>query len=61
LTTLAELDPAFSSNDVIVADTADGEALLDNRGPFRLVVPHDKRAARAVCAVQRLDVVRLKK
>lgn len=58
---LAELDPAVSSSDVIVADTADGEPLLDNRGPFRLVAPHDKRAARAVRMLQRLDVVRLRK
>ena len=58
---VAELDPAISSSDVIVADTADGQPLLDNRGPFRLVVPHDKRAARAVRMLQRLDIVRLRK
>src|SRR5262249_28282225 len=45
---LAELDPAMASSDVIVADTADGEPLPENRGPFRLIAPHDKRAARAV-------------
>ena len=58
---VAELDPAISSSDVIVADTADGQPLLDNRGPFRLVAPHDKRAARAVRMLQRLDIVRLRK
>ena len=58
---VAELDPAISSSDVIVADTADGQPLLDNRGPLRLVAPHDKRAARAVRMLQRLDIVRLRK
>jgi DMSO/TMAO reductase YedYZ molybdopterin-dependent catalytic subunit len=58
---LAELDPAFSSSDVIVADAANGEPLADNRGPFRLIAPHDKRAARAVRMLQRLEVVRLRK
>jgi len=57
---LAELDPAFTSNDIIVADTADGKPLFDYQGPFRIVAPHDKRGARSIRMLQRLDVVRLR-
>jgi hypothetical protein len=58
---LAELDPAFTSNDVIVADTIDGKPLFAYQGPLRIIAPKDARAARSVRMLQRLDVVRLKK
>lgn len=58
---LAELDPAMTSNDIIVADTVDGKALPDSQGPIRLATPHDKRGARALHLLVRLDVVRLAK
>jgi DMSO/TMAO reductase YedYZ molybdopterin-dependent catalytic subunit len=58
---LAELDPAFTPNDIIIADTVDGQPLFDYQGPFRIVAPKDKRGARSVRMLQRLEVVRLKK
>lgn len=58
---IAELDPAFTANDIVVADTVDGKALFDYQGPLRIVAPKDMRAARSVRMLQRLDVVRLKK
>jgi DMSO/TMAO reductase YedYZ molybdopterin-dependent catalytic subunit len=58
---LAELDPAFTPNDIIIADSVDGQPLFDYQGAFRLVAPHDKRGARSVRMLQRLEVVRLKK
>jgi hypothetical protein len=58
---LAELDPAFTGSDVIVADTLDGKALSDLQGPFRIVAPRDARPARSVRMLQRLEVVRLRK
>src|SRR5262245_54005827 len=58
---LAELDPAFTSNDIIVADTIDGKPLFAYQGPFRIVAPKDTRAARSIRMLQRLEVVRLKK
>ncbi len=61
LFSLAELDPAFTPNDIIVADTVDGQPLFDYQGPFRIVAPKDKRGARGVRMLQKLDVVRLKK
>lgn len=58
---LAELDPGFTSNDIIVADTIDGKPLFDYQGPLRIVAPHDKRGARSIRMVQRIEVVRLVK
>jgi len=56
---VAELDPAFTANDIIVADTGNGKPLLEAQGPLRLVAPHDKRAARGVRMLRGLQVVRL--
>jgi len=58
---LAELDPGFTSNDIIVADTIDGKPLFDYQGPFRIVAPHDKRGARSIRMLQTINVVRLRK
>src|SRR5262245_59450080 len=58
---LAELDPGFTANDIIVADTIDGKPLFDYQGPLRLVAPHDKRGARSVRMLERIEVVRLVK
>jgi DMSO/TMAO reductase YedYZ molybdopterin-dependent catalytic subunit len=58
---LPELDPAFTSNDIIVADTIDGKPLFDYQGPLRIVAPHDKRGARSIRMVQSIDIVRLRK
>ncbi len=61
LFSLAELDPAFTSNDIIVADTIDGKPLFAYQGPLRIVAPKDSRAARSIRMLQRLEVVRLRK
>ena len=58
---LAELDPGFTSNDVIVADTVDGKPLFDYQGPFRMVAPKDLRGARSIRMLERLELVRLRK
>ena len=58
---LAELDPAFTNSDVMVADTIDGKPLPDSQGPWRIVAPKDARASRSVRMLQRLEVVRLQK
>jgi len=58
---LAELDPGFTSNDIIVADTIDGKPLFAYQGPFRIVAPKDSRAARSIRMLERLEVVRLRK
>jgi hypothetical protein len=58
---LAELDPGFTSNDVIVADTIDGKPLSETQGPFRIVAPRDKHGSRWVRMLQKIEVVRLLK
>ncbi len=60
LFSLAELDPAFTSNDIIVADTVDGKPLFAYQGPFRIVAPKDLRGARSIRMLQRIEVVRLR-
>src|ERR1700744_5841522 len=42
LFSLAELDPAFIDNEILLADTANGKPLFGAQGRFRLVVPKDK-------------------
>lgn len=61
LFSLTEFDPAFTDVQVLVADKADGHALTAAQGPFRLVLPKDKRGARSVRMLTRLDVVMLRK
>lgn len=58
---MAELDSDFADSDSIVADTLDGAPLGANEGPFKLVIPHDKRPARWVRMLQSLTVSQLPK
>jgi DMSO/TMAO reductase YedYZ molybdopterin-dependent catalytic subunit len=61
LFSLAELDPAFMDNEILLADTANGKALFGAQGRFRLVVPKDKPGARSVRMLTRIEVVRIRK
>ena len=58
---LGELDPSFIDNEILLADTANGQALFGAQGRFRLVVPKDKPGARSVRMLTKLDVVQLRK
>ena len=58
---LAELDPGTSDSEVLVADTMNGAPLDAKHGPFQLVVPHDKRAARWVRMLKSLTVSQVSK
>ena len=53
---LAELDPDITDNQYLVADVANGKPLTTESGPFRLVVPKDKRGARWVRMLATLNV-----
>ena len=55
---LAELDSGILESEVIVADTMDGAPLAAKEGPFRLVVPHEKRPARWVRMLKSITVMR---
>lgn len=45
---LPELDAGFTDATVIVADKRNGVALAANEGPFKLIVPQDKKQGRWV-------------
>lgn len=51
LFSLAELDSAFTNRVVILADKVDGQPLPDGKGPFRMVVPGEKKPARWIWGV----------
>ena len=47
LFSLAELDSSFTDRVIILSDTLDGGPLPTGKGPFRLVVPGEKKPARS--------------
>ena len=53
---LAEVDPSFHPGDVLVADAMNGSPLDAKSGPFKLVVTEDKRPARSVHNLVRLEL-----
>jgi len=53
---LPELDSAFTDRVIILADQVDGAPLPANKGPFRLVVPGEKKPARWIWQVTTLAV-----
>jgi DMSO/TMAO reductase YedYZ molybdopterin-dependent catalytic subunit len=61
LFSLAEIDPAFTENQVLLADMADGKPLVGSQGPFRLVAAKDKPGARSIRMVTKIEVVQLRK
>jgi hypothetical protein len=52
----AEIDPSFTDRKVYLVTRRDGKPLADSEGPFRLVVPGDKRGGRAVHQVTGLTL-----
>jgi hypothetical protein len=57
---LAEVGPAFAVREIILADKRDGKPLDARKGPFRIVAPGDKRAARWVRQVTALRLIAVK-
>jgi hypothetical protein len=55
---LAELDPAFQDNKVLIAITSDGKQLDAKQGPVRVIAPQDKRPARSVRMVTTIAIHR---
>jgi len=53
---LAELDPAFTDRRILLVDRREGKDLSATEGPFRIVVPGEKRHARWVRNVTALAV-----
>lgn len=54
---LPELDPAFTEKQVVLAFLKDGKPMDDKEGPYRIVIPDEKRMARWVRQVTTLKVI----
>ena len=54
---LPELDPDFTDKEVVLAYLQDGKPLDDKAGPYRIVIPEEKRMARWVRQVTKLKIV----
>ena len=54
---LPELDPAFTDKLVVLAFLREGKPLSEKEGPFRIVIPDEKRMARWVRQVTTLKIV----
>ncbi len=57
---LLEIDPATGNRTVLLADRRDGQPLGAKEGPFRLVIPDDKRQVRWIRMIRAMRVVNLK-
>jgi hypothetical protein len=58
---LAELDPEFTGSEIIVADRANGDRLLPDQGPVRIIAPKDVPGARSMRMLERIELVQLPK
>jgi len=58
LFSIAELDSKFTDRVVILADKKDGQPLPAAEGPYRLIVPGEKRPARWARQVTRISLGR---
>lgn len=56
LFSLAELDSSFNDRTIILADQSEGKPLPAGKGPFRLVVPDEKKPARSSFQVTELII-----
>jgi hypothetical protein len=56
---LAETDPMFRKDQIILADKADGAPMPDGLGPYRLVVEGDQRGARLARMVTSITLKQL--
>ncbi len=56
---LPELDAGFTDAKIIVAYAMNGKPLPDGQGPLKTVVPQDKRPARWVRMLDRIEFVKI--
>lgn len=54
---LAELDPEFTDDPIILADTQDGKPLTEKNGPFQIIAPADKRHGRWIRQVTAIKLI----
>jgi hypothetical protein len=58
---VGELDSGLTDGQVLLADKANGKPLFGDNGAFRIVAPGDKRPARSVRMLTKLEIVQLRK
>jgi hypothetical protein len=56
LFSLPEIDPEFTSQVVLLATQKDGTQMTTGEGPFRVIVPNDKKQARWIREVRAIKV-----
>lgn len=56
LYSLAEIDPDFTDQVIMLATTKDGQPLVNGEGPFRIITPNDKKQARWIREVRSVKV-----
>jgi hypothetical protein len=56
---LPEIDPSFTNKQVVLAFSHNGKPLDDKEGPYRIVIPDEKRMARWVKQVTTLKMVQV--
>jgi hypothetical protein len=54
---LPEIDPGFTDKQVLLAFLKDGKPLDEKEGPYRIVIPDEKKMARWVRQVTKLKIV----
>ena len=54
---LPEIDPEFSDKIILLAHEVDGKPFVAREGPFRLVVPQDKKHARWIRQLTSIQVL----
>src|ERR1700730_578239 len=57
---LPEIDSAFTDKQIVLAFLKDGKPLDDKEGPYRIVMPDEKRMARWVKQVTALKIVNVR-
>ena len=53
---LTDVDPATSDKLILLADQKDGAALPEKEGPWRLVIPGDKRPVRWIRMIKQISI-----
>ncbi|GAB4022852.1 hypothetical protein GCM10028773_37570 [Spirosoma koreense] len=53
---LPELDPEFATRTVLLADSVDGAPLAAGVGPYRVIVPGEKKPARWIREVKSIEI-----
>lgn len=54
---LAEIDPAFTDRQIVLAFQKNGKPLDEKEGPYRIVAPEEKRMARWIRQVTAMKIV----